>query len=103
MATYTDWVRNLDNPNYVGKVRKEKRLNAVYEVIFHECPEFTEYTKNDRLGRERCMDFINSEIRHAKRLCEEDDEYLRWQFGEIRIRITDREGNITEEKISVNF
>jgi len=102
MATYTDWIRNLDNPNYVGKVRKEKRLNAVYEVIFHECPEFTEYTKNDRLGRERCMEFIKSEVRHAKRLHDEGAD-LSWRFGETRIRITDREGNVTEEKISVNF
>ena len=94
MTTYTDLIRKMDNPRYVGKIDKPiKRVNKVYDLFIDGSYIKTEYHKdNDRIAIARLMD-------HARHY---NDRKIRLG-GEpmqiVKIRITDRDGKVTEETL----
>ena len=59
MTTYTDLIRRMDNPRYVGKMDKPiKRVNKVYDLFIDGSFIKTEYHKdNDQLASARLMDY----------------------------------------------
>lgn len=97
MTTYTDLIRRMDNPRYVGKMDKPiKRVNKVYDLFIDGSFIKTEYHKdNDQLAIARLMDYAKHYINKMNRLGGD-------LVGEISIRITDRDGNISFKKVSEN-
>ena len=97
MTTYTDLIRKMDNPRYVGKIDKPvKRVNKVYDLFIDGSYIKTEYHKNnDQLAIGRLMDHVRYYINKMNRLGGDP-------AGEIEIRITDRDGKISFKKFSKN-
>ena len=97
MTTYTDLIRKMDNPRYVGKMDKPiKRVNKVYDLYIDGSWIKTDYHKsNDELMIRR----LTEDARHYI------DKMIRLggdPAGEIEIRITDRDGKISFKKFFKN-
>lgn len=94
MTTYTDLIRKMDNPRYVGKIDKPiKRVNKVYDLFIDGSYVKTEYHKdNDRIAIARLIEHVRDYDRRMKRYgCE--------PAKVVKIRITDRDGKVTEKVI----
>lgn len=94
MTTYSDLIRKMDNPRYIGKIDKPiKRVNKVYDLFIDGSYIKTEYHKNnDRIAIARLID-------HARYYNEKMIRLGGEPMKVVKIRITDRDGNITEKII----
>lgn len=94
MTTYTDLIRKMDNPRYVGKIDKPiKRVNKVYDLFIDGSYVKTEYHKNnDRIAISRLLECVRDYDRRMERYgCD--------KAKIVKIRITDRDGKISEKII----
>lgn len=100
MTTYTDLIQKMDNRRYIGKINQPiKRVNVVYELMINGSVRHTEYTNNPRTAQRVMADRLALLKRKAQRLGL-DGEDLREAFADVKVRITDRDGKVTEETLS---
>lgn len=102
MTTITDMIQNLDNYNYRGSNRPILRVNNVYEVVVNGNVRHTEYTKNDNRGRVISLQWLKRDIEKCRRWGMEEED-IKILFASMYLRITDRHGEVVEEKIPMNF
>ena len=98
--TMTEMIQSLDNPNYHGSNRPIMRVNNVYELVINNNVRHTEYTNNDERGHVLSLRWLERDVKKCRRLGLEDED-IKVAFANIYLRITDRHGEITMEKISI--